>query len=229
MELIADGILILAAFVATAYCIVLSRRLRRLSEMDGGLGAAITSLSREVDHLSAALSEAKAATTESASDLGAQCRAAHIAARRLETLVKSANLTGAPNPFGSATPPPVAEAPKQQAAEPTEKASTGRPSATKARKGTKSKPQAEALPGLAETAEASPPQPDLQRALSDKAPPEPAGKPVIRPSSVAPTVPRETLDQFIGAIMAKGDDAASADLARRLVRALTADAEGAAR
>ena len=46
MELIADGVLILAATVAGLYCLVLSQRLHSLTQMESGLGKAITGMSK---------------------------------------------------------------------------------------------------------------------------------------------------------------------------------------
>ncbi len=84
MELIADGVLILAATVAGLYCMVLSRRLHSLTQMESGLGKAITSMSTQVDEMQDALSKAKSSTEERATALSGQLVAAEEVAQRLE-------------------------------------------------------------------------------------------------------------------------------------------------
>ncbi len=56
----ADILVILASLGAMGYCIVLSRRLNRLTSFDKGLGGAIAVMSSQVDEMKAALREAKA-------------------------------------------------------------------------------------------------------------------------------------------------------------------------
>ncbi len=90
MELIADGILVLAATAAGLYCLVLSRRLRSLSQLDGGLGEAISSMSARVDEMNAALNTAKTSTEQSANHLRIQSEAAEKASQKLEALLKAA-------------------------------------------------------------------------------------------------------------------------------------------
>lgn len=91
MELIADGVLILAATVAGLYCLVLSRRLHSLTQMESGLGKAITGMSAQVDEMKDALSKAKSSTEESARALGEQLQAAEKVAVRLEDLLQTAS------------------------------------------------------------------------------------------------------------------------------------------
>lgn len=91
MELIADGVLILAATVAGLYCLVLSRRLHSLTQMESGLGKAITGMSAQVDEMKDALSKAKSSTEESARALGDQLQAAEKVAKRLEDLLQAAD------------------------------------------------------------------------------------------------------------------------------------------
>lgn len=57
MELISDGLLLATALTAAVYCIILSRRLRRLTDSGEGIAAQIAALD-------AALGETKAAMTE---------------------------------------------------------------------------------------------------------------------------------------------------------------------
>lgn len=89
MELIADGVLILAATVAGLYCMVLSRRLHSLTQMESGLGKAITGMSAQVDEMKDALAKAKSSTEERATALSAQLVAAEEVAQRLERLLKA--------------------------------------------------------------------------------------------------------------------------------------------
>lgn len=56
----ADILVILASLGAMCYCIILSRRLNRLTSFDKGLGGAIAVMSSQVDEMKAALHEAKA-------------------------------------------------------------------------------------------------------------------------------------------------------------------------
>jgi hypothetical protein len=89
MQLIADGLLIAAALCAAIYCHVLAGRLRRLRDMDGGVGAAIAALSSQVEEMRAALEAARAASGESAETLARTTARAEMAAGRLELLLAS--------------------------------------------------------------------------------------------------------------------------------------------
>lgn len=90
MDLIADGLLIAGTLAAAFYCWVLSRRVKSLKDLDQGLGAAIASLSKQVDEMQRALGETKLAAEEAFSDLEIQTEAAREEADRLEKLtVKS--------------------------------------------------------------------------------------------------------------------------------------------
>lgn len=245
MELIADGVLILAALAAMAYCMVLSRRLRRLTELDGGLGAAITALSREVDHLSGALAEAKTATTDSATDLSTQCRAAHVAARRLEALVKSANKAVLSRPKQRAeTPARDNQRPEADLGVPE---SRDTPVDTETISVERDAQKVETSAALrsdtpAQTAEAEKNKaPKMNASPAKKAS---SGPDVVTQANATKTAPRRermsegpppdskldavALDQFIEAIMAKGETDDHAALARRLIKALaTQDSAGA--
>lgn len=59
---LADILMIAASAGAAIYCLVLSRRLTRLTSFDSGIGGAIAVLSAQVDEMKAALAEAKAGT-----------------------------------------------------------------------------------------------------------------------------------------------------------------------
>lgn len=69
MELIADILLIAGALGAGLYCVVLSRRLSRFTNLEKGVGGAIAVLSSQVDDMTKALEVARTETSKSASSL----------------------------------------------------------------------------------------------------------------------------------------------------------------
>ena len=87
MELIADILLICGAAAAAAYCIVLSRRLRRFTDLEQGVGGAIAVLSAQVDDMTKTLKVAQVSAAGSAHSLDQLTGRAESAARRLEMLV----------------------------------------------------------------------------------------------------------------------------------------------
>lgn len=89
MELISDILLAIGAFVATGYCFILGRRLRNFRNMKDGVGAAVASLSHEVDDLSQALDRANLIAKRSSASLDETTKRAELAARRLELLIAS--------------------------------------------------------------------------------------------------------------------------------------------
>lgn len=89
MELIADILLIAGALGAGLYCVVLSRRLNRFTNLEKGVGGAIAVLSTQVDDMTKALEVARAETTNSASSLKTLTGRAEGVAQRLELLVAS--------------------------------------------------------------------------------------------------------------------------------------------
>ncbi len=64
MELIADGLMIATALTAGLYCLVLGRRLRRLSDAGGGIGAQIAALDASLAETRAALAETRSGVSE---------------------------------------------------------------------------------------------------------------------------------------------------------------------
>lgn len=89
MAMIADILLAAGALAASFYCFILSRRLRRLSDLDKGLGGAIAVLSVQVDDLAKALKRTEAASAEAAESLVRETERAENAAKRLELLIAS--------------------------------------------------------------------------------------------------------------------------------------------
>jgi len=89
MELVADILLISGALAATIYCVVLSRRLRRFTDLEKGVGGAIAILSVQVDDMTKTLGVAQVSAAGSAQSLDQLTTKAEAAARRLELLVAS--------------------------------------------------------------------------------------------------------------------------------------------
>lgn len=89
MELIADILLVSGALGAGLYCIVLSRRLSKFTNLEKGVGGAIAVLSTQVDGMTKALEVARAETTSSADSLKTLTGRAEGVAQRLELLVAS--------------------------------------------------------------------------------------------------------------------------------------------
>lgn len=89
MDLIADILLIAGALGAGLYCIVLSRRLNKFTDLEKGVGGAIAVLSSQVDDMTKALESARSATASSADSLDSLTGRAEGVAQRLELLVAS--------------------------------------------------------------------------------------------------------------------------------------------
>lgn len=93
-----------SALAAAAYCLVLSRRLRALTRIDGTVGGAVAVLSSQVDGMTRALEEARHASTTSQKSLTEQTERAEAAVRRLELLM--ASLQSAPQTPDTPAPRP---------------------------------------------------------------------------------------------------------------------------
>ncbi|WP_424966430.1 hypothetical protein [Dinoroseobacter sp. S375] len=106
MTLIADIFLAAGALGAAIYCLVLSRRLARFSDLEKGMGGAIAVLSVQVDDMTKALSKAQGTASTAQTDLDAVSARAEAAAQRLELLLASMHDLPAPVP-----PAPAASAP----------------------------------------------------------------------------------------------------------------------
>ena len=102
MEFIADALLIAGATGAGAYCMVLSKRLRALKDLDSGLGAAIATLSRQVDDMRSSLESAKALTGDQNRSLSQLTARAEMAAGRLELLLAALHENGRKRPLNVA-------------------------------------------------------------------------------------------------------------------------------
>lgn len=87
MTLIADGLMIGAAVTAGIYCHVLARRLKRLGDLDKGLGGAVAALSRQAEDLRRAMDAARKSANEQTRELARRTARAEAAAGRLEILI----------------------------------------------------------------------------------------------------------------------------------------------
>ncbi len=87
MTYLADIFLGAGALAAAFYCMILSRRLSRLTRLDQDLGGAIALLSKQVDEMTSVLGAAQSAATASTVALDEQTLKAESAAERLELLV----------------------------------------------------------------------------------------------------------------------------------------------
>lgn len=89
MNILSDILLAAGAFATAIYCFVLARRLKRFTQLEGGMGGAIAVLSAQVDEMTRALASAHKAANASAETLEQQTRRAEAAARRIELLLAS--------------------------------------------------------------------------------------------------------------------------------------------
>ncbi|MBV1903765.1 MAG: hypothetical protein KUG58_09040 [Marinosulfonomonas sp.] len=107
MEFIADILLLAGALAAAGYCVVLSRRLRRFTDLEKGVGGAIAVLSVQVDDMTKALQSAQQSAVGSAQSLSQLTGRAEGAARQLELLV--ASMHDLPEPVFASAPEPELE------------------------------------------------------------------------------------------------------------------------
>jgi Domain of unknown function (DUF6468) len=87
MDLITDGLLAAGAVFAGLYCFVLARRVRALTDLDTGIGGAITTLNRQLAQAEAALAAAKTASAEGRDELRELIASAEAASGRLRMLI----------------------------------------------------------------------------------------------------------------------------------------------
>jgi len=83
----ADILMILASLGAACYCLILSRRLSRLTSFDKGIGGAIAVLSAQVDEMKSALAEAKAGSDGAGQHLNELVRQARDISGELELMI----------------------------------------------------------------------------------------------------------------------------------------------
>jgi len=87
MELLVNFLLLVGTVSAATFSWVLSRRVRKLSDLDQGLGAAIGALSSQVDDMNAALELAQKQAGSSTREIESLTQRAEKAASRLELLL----------------------------------------------------------------------------------------------------------------------------------------------
>lgn len=87
MDVIMDGLLIAAALFAGTFCWVLSRRVRALKSLDSGLGAAIVTLTRQIELARGTLDEARSSARETRQDLAQLTARADAASAQLRLLL----------------------------------------------------------------------------------------------------------------------------------------------
>ncbi|KIC38659.1 hypothetical protein RA27_19760 [Ruegeria sp. ANG-R] len=89
MELIADILLVAGALGAGLYCFVLARRLRRFTDLEKGVGGAVSVLSAQAEELRKSLDAAREASDDSGNALQALTERAETVAQRLELMMAS--------------------------------------------------------------------------------------------------------------------------------------------
>lgn len=87
MEIFVNLLLIVGTLSAATFSWVLSRRVRKLSDLDQGLGSAITTLSSQVDDMNEALMLAQQQASASSKEIETLTTRAEKAAGRLELLL----------------------------------------------------------------------------------------------------------------------------------------------
>lgn len=89
MTMIADVLLVAGALGAALYCLVLSRRLCRFTDLEKGVGGAVAVLSVQVDDLTKILTQAQTTAKASVAQLDGVSERAEIAHKRLELSIAS--------------------------------------------------------------------------------------------------------------------------------------------
>ncbi|WP_109313641.1 hypothetical protein [Ruegeria sp. AU67] len=89
MELIADILLVAGALGSGLYCFVLSRRLKRFTDLEKGVGGAVRVLSSQAEELKRSLDSARDASDQSGVALKELTERAETVAQRLELMMAS--------------------------------------------------------------------------------------------------------------------------------------------
>ena len=89
MELIADILLVAGALGAGLYCFILARRLRRFTDLEKGVGGAVSVLSAQAEELRKSLDSARQSSDESGVALQTLTERAESVAQRLELMMAS--------------------------------------------------------------------------------------------------------------------------------------------
>ncbi len=123
MDLLMNGLLMAASLFAGGYCWVLARRVRDLKSLDKGLGAAIVTLTRQIELARVTLDEARASSRDTRQELAQLVAKADAAANQLRLLLAAAPQPAAaapahpPEPIAPVAPaaPNLADVPKPRA------------------------------------------------------------------------------------------------------------------
>lgn len=106
MGLISDFLLGIGAMAAACYCLVLSRRLQRFTQLETGMGGAIAVLSAQVDDMTRALERAQGTAKTSVVTLESLTGRAETVAEKLELLLASMHDLPEPKPASAEAEPP---------------------------------------------------------------------------------------------------------------------------
>ncbi|WP_439138823.1 DUF6468 domain-containing protein [Roseicyclus sp.] len=87
LSITADMLMIAASTGAAIYCLILSRRLSRLTSFDKGIGGAIAVLSAQVDEMKSALGEARSGSDDAGNHLQDLIRQARDISGELELMI----------------------------------------------------------------------------------------------------------------------------------------------
>lgn len=87
MAFIADILLVAGTLGAGFYCLILSRRLNKFTDLEKGVGGAVAVLSAQVDDMTKALETARSAAGVSAESLQEMTARAETVAKRLEIML----------------------------------------------------------------------------------------------------------------------------------------------
>ena len=104
MQFISDFLLGAGALAAAVYCLVLSRRLQKFTQLENGMGGAIAVLSAQVDDMTKALEKAQATAKSSVTTLDSMTGRAEGVAQKLELLL--ASMHDIPEPKQGVAPDP---------------------------------------------------------------------------------------------------------------------------
>jgi hypothetical protein len=114
MDLLMNGLLMVATLFAGGYCWILARRVRDLKSLDKGLGGSIVTLTRQIELARTTLEEAKSSSRDTSKELSQLVARADGAAGQLRILLAASPVP--PSVPAAASPPtPAARAPEPPA------------------------------------------------------------------------------------------------------------------
>jgi hypothetical protein len=108
MDLLMNGLLMVATVFAGGYCWILARRVRDLKSLDKGLGGAIVTLTRQVELARTTLEEARSSSRDTSKELSQLVARADGAAGQLRILLAASPVLPSPAP----APAPAARTPE---------------------------------------------------------------------------------------------------------------------